>query len=47
MLKIVFIGTGEFGCPTLKALAESKLYTLTGVFTQPDKPAGRQQKLTS
>ncbi len=47
MLKIVFIGTAEFGCPTLHALSESKLHTLVGVFTQPDRPAGRQQKLTS
>jgi methionyl-tRNA formyltransferase len=45
-LKIVFIGTADFGCPTLTALAQSDEHALTGVFTQPDRPSGRQQKLT-
>ncbi|MDE1169912.1 MAG: methionyl-tRNA formyltransferase [Verrucomicrobium sp.] len=43
-MKIVFIGTSEFGVPALTALAGSKEHTITGVITQPDRPAGRQQK---
>jgi methionyl-tRNA formyltransferase len=44
-VKIVFIGTADFGAPALRALVESKDHTVMGVVTQPDKPAGRQQKL--
>lgn len=42
MSKIVFIGTTEFGIPTLEKLKDQ----LVLVVTQPDKPAGRSQKLT-
>ncbi len=44
-MRIVFIGTGEIGVPTLQALQESE-HELVGVVTQPDKPAGRDQKIT-
>lgn len=37
--RIVFMGTPEFAVPTLDALAAK--YTLAGVVTQPDRPAGR------
>ena len=40
------MGTADFGVPALLALAESKDHSITGVITQPDKPVGRQQKLT-
>ena len=44
-MRIVFIGTGEIGVPTLRALQQSE-HELVGVVTQPDKPAGRDQKIT-
>jgi methionyl-tRNA formyltransferase len=44
-LKIVFAGTPEFSVPTLQALIASK-YRILSVYTQPDRPAGRGQKLT-
>src|SRR5215831_17747871 len=45
-MRIVFIGTGKIGVPTLRALQNSK-YDLMGVVTQPDKPVGRGQKITA
>src|SRR4029077_4677037 len=44
-MRIVFIGTGEIGAPPLRALQESE-HELVGVVTQPDKPVGREQKIT-
>ena len=44
-MRIVFIGTGEIGLPTLRALQKSE-QELVGVVTQPDKPVGREQKIT-
>lgn len=46
-MKVVFIGTAEFGVPALTALAASPDHSVTGVVCQPDRPAGRQQKLTA
>lgn len=43
--RIVFFGTPELSLPTLEALI--KHYTVVGVVTQPDKPVGRKQVLTS
>ena len=44
-MRIVFIGTGEIGVPTLQSLrASTPEHELVGVVTQPDKPAGRSQK---
>jgi methionyl-tRNA formyltransferase len=43
-LRIVFMGSPDFAIPTLRALAGS--YTITGVVTQPDRPAGRGRQLT-
>jgi methionyl-tRNA formyltransferase len=45
-MRIVFIGTGEIGVPTLHALQKSE-HELAGIVTQPDKPAGREQKITA
>src|SRR5256714_2905785 len=45
-MRILFIGTGEIGLPTLRMLSNSREHELVGVVTQPDKPAGRDQKLT-
>ena len=44
-MRLVFIGTGEIGVPTLHALLKSARHQLAGVVTQPDKPAGRDQQL--
>ena len=44
-MRIVFIGTGEIGVPTLQALQKSE-HEVVGVLTQPDKPAGREQELS-
>jgi methionyl-tRNA formyltransferase len=46
-MRIVFIGTGEIGVPTLRALQTSSDYQLVGAVTQPDKPVGRDQKITA
>lgn len=43
-MKIVFMGSGIFAVPMLRALA--KVVEVQGVFTQPDRPAGRHLKLT-
>jgi methionyl-tRNA formyltransferase len=44
-MRIIFIGTGEIGLPTLRMLRESTTHELVAVVTQPDKPAGRDQRL--
>ena len=43
--KIVFMGSPDFAVPTLVALAES--FSVVGIVTQPDRPAGRGRKLNS
>lgn len=43
-LKIIFAGTPEFAVPILQGLINSQ-HQITAVFTQPDRPAGRGQKL--
>lgn len=43
-MRVAFFGSGEFGVPTLRALARE--HTLVGVVTQPDKPAGRGGAMT-
>jgi methionyl-tRNA formyltransferase len=42
---IVFMGSPEFALPTLRKMNEH--YRVVGVITQPDRPAGRGQVLTS
>ncbi|MGR8929573.1 MAG: methionyl-tRNA formyltransferase [Gammaproteobacteria bacterium] len=44
-MKIVFAGTPDFAVPTLQALIDSP-FGVCGVYTQPDRPAGRGRKLT-
>src|SRR6266498_3645327 len=44
-MRIVFIGAGEIGVPTLQALLRSSEHRLIGVVTQPDKPVGRTQQI--
>ena len=43
MVRIVFMGSPEFAIPSLAGLAEH--FSVAGVVTQPDKPAGRGRKL--
>lgn len=43
-LRIIFMGTPEFACPTLKKLIERGEEVIAAV-TQPDRPKGRGQKL--
>ncbi len=45
-MKVVFIGTGDIGLPSLKHLIASPDHELLAVVTQPDKPVGRRQELT-
>ena len=42
--RVLFAGSGAFGVPTLESLAGGG--HVVGVYTQPDKPAGRGNKLT-
>jgi methionyl-tRNA formyltransferase len=44
--RVVFMGSGEIGLPTLRWLAHSSAAILVGVVTQPDKPVGRSQTLS-
>lgn len=44
-MRVVFMGTPEYGVPSLKALIENG-YEVVGVFCQPDKPSGRGKKIT-
>jgi methionyl-tRNA formyltransferase len=43
-MRIVFIGTGEIGVPTLEVLLKSE-HDVAGVVTKPDKPVGRTQQI--
>ncbi len=44
MPDLVFMGTPAFAVPSLRALVEAG-YLIKAAVTQPDKPAGRGQKL--
>jgi methionyl-tRNA formyltransferase len=44
-MKIVFMGTADFGIPTLEILKENG-YVPATIVTVPDKPAGRGQKVS-
>jgi len=43
-MRIVFIGTGEIGVPTLRALLDSE-HKVVALVTQPDKRVGREQRI--
>jgi len=43
-LRLVFMGTPEFACKSLKTLIENS-YNVVAVVTAPDKPAGRGQQI--
>lgn len=44
IMKLLYLGSGEFGLPTLRQLHEQ--HELVAVVTQPDRPAGRKRRLT-
>jgi methionyl-tRNA formyltransferase len=46
-LRIVFCGTPEFAVPSLRRLAERPEFSIEAVVTQPDRPRGRGQHLSS
>ncbi|GMQ88590.1 MAG: methionyl-tRNA formyltransferase [Gammaproteobacteria bacterium] len=43
-MRVVFAGTPDFSVPVLQALLDSR-HTVVGVYSQPDRPAGRGRKL--
>jgi methionyl-tRNA formyltransferase len=45
-LNLLFLGTSDFACPSLEALSISS-HIVMEVVTQPDRPKGRGQRLTS
>ncbi len=44
-MRVVFVGSGAFGAPTLRALAHSQEHELSGVVTKPAMPAGRGRSI--
>src|SRR6202051_1119752 len=46
-LRIVFCGTPEFAVPSLRRLAERPEFSVEAVLTQPDRPRGRGQHVSS
>jgi methionyl-tRNA formyltransferase len=46
-LKIIFMGTAELSCASLQALVRTENFSVLAVVTQPDKPKGRELKLTA
>lgn len=45
-MRIVFLGSGDIGIPSLRWLMSAPEVELAGVITQPDRPAGRGLQLT-
>jgi methionyl-tRNA formyltransferase len=46
-LRIVFCGTPEFAVPSLRRLAERPEFSIEAVISQPDRPRGRGQHVSS
>ena len=44
-IRTVFAGTPSFAIPSVEAIALQNEFELVGVYTQPDKPAGRGKKI--
>ena len=44
-MKVVFLGTGDIGLPSLSAIKDSEEHELLAVYTQPDRPFGRKGDL--
>jgi methionyl-tRNA formyltransferase len=45
IIRVVFMGTPDFAVPALQTLLKMPDLSVVGVFTQPDRPAGRGQGL--
>jgi methionyl-tRNA formyltransferase len=45
-MRIIFMGTAELSCASLEKLARTEAFQILAVVTQPDKPKGRELKLT-
>lgn len=45
-VRIIFSGTPDFSAPYLQGLLDDPDFLVLGVLTQPDKPSGREQKLS-
>ena len=45
-MRILYIGTGAIGLPTLRSLLSDGAHEVCAVICQPDKPVGRKQVLT-
>jgi|ERR1019366_5514189 methionyl-tRNA formyltransferase len=45
-LRIIFMGTAELSCVSLEKISSDKSFQVVAVVTQPDKPKGRELKLT-
>ena len=43
-MRVIYLGSGEFGLPTLSHLHSS--HEVTAVISQPDRPSGRRRQLT-
>ena len=46
VLRVVFAGTPDFSVPALEKMVADSSCEVVGVYTQPDRPAGRGRKLT-
>jgi methionyl-tRNA formyltransferase len=44
-MRIIFMGSGELGCPALARLLEAADHEVVGVVSQPDRPKGRRLRL--
>lgn len=45
-MRLVFMGSAELAVPSLRSILEAGRDEVVGVVTQPDRPAGRNKKLT-
>lgn len=46
-IRLVFLGAGEIAVPVLRELSASAEIQLCGIITQPDRPAGRKNRLAA
>ncbi len=46
LLRVIFMGTAELSCASLEKIFADKKFQVVAVVTQPDKPKGRELKLT-
>jgi methionyl-tRNA formyltransferase len=44
-MRVAYLGSGDIGLPTLQALLAEPRFDVAAVVTQPDRPAGRRQRI--